>query len=81
MTSRPSIIYEIRVEGQLDPLWADWFDGLALTNLVEEGQAVLHGPIRDQAALHGVLTRIRDLNLTIISITRELSQEGTGNER
>lgn len=61
-------IYEIRVEGQLDPLWADWFDGLALTNLVEEGQAVLHGPIRDQAALHGVLTRIRDLNLTIISI-------------
>lgn len=81
MTSRPSIIYEIRVEGQLDPLWADWFDGLALTNLVKEGQAVLHGPIRDQAALHGVLTRIRDLNLTIISITRELSQEGTGNER
>jgi hypothetical protein len=67
---RPTARYEIRVEGQLSPLWAEWFDGLALTNLPEEGQVLMRGPVHDQAALHGILTRLRDLNLVIISIRK-----------
>ncbi len=61
--------YEIRIEGQLSPTWSDWFDGLALTNQ-ENGQSVLCGPVRDQAALHGILARIRDLNLKLLLVRK-----------
>jgi hypothetical protein len=64
-------VYVIRVQGQLDPLWAGWFDGMTLTNLPEQDQAVIHGPVIDQSALHGILTRIRDLNLILISVYQE----------
>jgi hypothetical protein len=61
--------YEIRVKGRLDSRWADWFDGLSLTN-ESDGTTVIHGPVIDQAALHGLLRKLRDLNLPLISVTR-----------
>ena len=61
--------YEIRVLGHLDPRWSEWFDGLSL-GLDNDGTTTLSGPIVDQAALHGVLHRLRDAGLTLVSITR-----------
>jgi hypothetical protein len=61
--------YVIRVKGHLDPRWAEWFDDLTLTH-TEAGETVLAGPVADQAALHGLLVRIRDLNLMLVSVTR-----------
>ena len=60
--------YRIRVKGHLDERWSEWFDGLVISNL-KNGQAVLSGEIVDQAALHGVLVKVRDLNLPLISVT------------
>jgi hypothetical protein len=59
--------YEIRVEGRLDTRWAAWFDGLILTP-GSDGTTVIHGPVADQAALHGLLQKIRDLGLPLISV-------------
>jgi hypothetical protein len=61
-------VYEIRVKGHLDPRWSEWFDGLQITN-EPNGEALLSGYIPDQAALHGLLARVRDLNLQLISVT------------
>jgi hypothetical protein len=61
-------VYEIRVKGHLDGHWSEWFGGLTIAN-VEGGDAVLSGEIVDQAALHGVLNKVRDLNLALISVT------------
>ena len=61
--------YEIRVQGHLDARWADWVDGLTLTR-ERDGTTTLTGPLLDQAALHGVLTRIRDLRLPLVSLRR-----------
>lgn len=59
--------YEIRIKGHLGERWSDWFAGLDLTH-VEEDETLLAGLLPDQAALHGLLERIRDLNLTLISV-------------
>ena len=67
-------VYEIRVKGHLDRHWSDWFDGLEITNL-ENGEAMLSGEIVDQAALHGVLAKVRDLNLPLISVTSVSSDQ------
>jgi hypothetical protein len=62
--------YEIRVAGVLDASWSAWFEGLAVTSDSQLGQTVIAGPIADQAALHGVLTKVRDLGLTLIAVHR-----------
>ena len=59
--------YTIKVKGHLDETWADWFDGLSITNR-ENGEAVIEGRIADQSALRGVLNRISDLGLTLVSV-------------
>ncbi len=59
--------YEIRIKNHLDASWADWFDGWKITNF-ENGEAIFSCPDADHAALHGVLDKIRDLNLTLISV-------------
>jgi hypothetical protein len=59
--------YEIRVEGYLDARWAAWFDGLTLTH-ASDGTTIIHGAVADQAALHGLLQKIRDLGLPLISV-------------
>ena len=61
--------YEIRIKGHLDDRWSAWFEGLALTSL-PEGVTVIDCPSIDQAALHGLLRRIRDAGLQLISVTR-----------
>ena len=59
--------YEIRVKGHLDTGWAAWFDGLAIAH-GSDGTTIIHGPVADQAALHGLLQKIRDLGLPLISV-------------
>jgi hypothetical protein len=61
--------YQIRIQGQLGPEWADWFDGLSIT-LEEGGMTLLSGPVADQAALHGLLRTVRDLGMPLLSVTR-----------
>jgi hypothetical protein len=59
--------YEIRLQGRLDERWASWFDGMTLDPAVD-GVTVLRGPVADQAALHGLLARLRDLGVPLISV-------------
>ena len=61
------VIYQIRIKGHLAQQWTDWFDGLTVT-LEEEGCTLLAGPVIDQAALHGVLKKIRDLGMPLLSL-------------
>ena len=67
-TPSGSRLYEIRVEGHLGPRWAAWFDGLSLTNQ-GDGTTVIRGPVVDQSALHGVLQRLRDVGIPLVSLT------------
>ncbi len=60
--------YEIKIRGHLDPHWSEWFAGLKLTHLAGD-ETLLSGSLPDQGALHGLLERIRDLNMTLISVT------------
>ena len=59
--------YEVRLQGHLDARWAAWFDGLSLTR-ESDGTTVIRGPIADQAALHGLLRKVNDLGLSLISV-------------
>ena len=60
-------LYEIRIKGHLDDRWASWFGGLTLTR-EDNGETLLTGPVVDQAALHGLLRRVRDLGLPLVSV-------------
>lgn len=61
--------YEIRLKGRLDSRWAAWFDGLTVTQH-NDGATVIHGLVVDQSALHGLLTKVRDIGIPLISVTR-----------
>ena len=61
------MVYQIRIEGHLGRQWTDWFEGLTIT-LEDNGESLLTGPVVDQAALHGVLKKISNLGLTLISV-------------
>ena len=63
------MIYQIRIEGHLDDQWTDWFSGLTIT-LEENGDTLLTGPIIDQAALFGLLKKVRDLGMPLVSLNR-----------
>ena len=60
-------VYEIRLKGHLEARWEQWFDGLSIM-LEEDGDTLLSGPLPDQAALHGILKKVRDLGLTLLSV-------------
>jgi len=63
------VVYQIRIEGHLRAEWADWFGGLSVT-LQPDGATLLSGPVVDQAALYGLLKKVRDLGLPLISVNR-----------
>jgi hypothetical protein len=81
--SRKPAIYEIRIRGRLDEDWVEWFEDMTLTH-TSEGHTLLTGPVPDQAALHGLLNKVRNLNLELISATqieadsKDESQTGEG---
>ncbi len=62
-------VYEIRIKGHLDSQWTDWFEGLGIT-LENDGNTLITGPVIDQAALHGLLKKVRDLGLSLISVNQ-----------
>ena len=59
--------YQVRITGQIDPAWSDWFEGLAVT--LDGPDTLITGPVIDQAALHGLLRKVRDLGLPLVSVT------------
>ena len=89
-SSQP-LVYQIRVEGHLGQQWTDWFEGMTITQN-EDGNTLLTGPVVDQAALHGLLKKARDLGVSLISVNpvesgtsttyplRELRWTGQGNQ-
>ena len=62
-------VYQIRIQGQLGREWTDWFEGLTIT-LDDNGETLLTGPVVDQAALHGVLRKVRDVGMPLLSVIR-----------
>jgi hypothetical protein len=69
-------VYRIRIKGHLGPEWSDWFGGLTIS-LEDSGETMLTGPVIDQAALYGLLRKLRDVGLTLISV---VSARGDGEE-
>jgi hypothetical protein len=63
------MVYQIRITGHLGRQWTDWFGGLAIT-LEEDGETLLTGPVVDQAALHGLLKKVRNLGLPLLAVNR-----------
>jgi hypothetical protein len=68
-------MYELRVKGHLSGRWSEWFAPLVIQN-EPNGEATLTGPVRDQSELHGLLTKVRDLNLTLLAVSRVEQIEG-----
>ncbi len=69
--------YEIRLKGYLDDQWAAWFAGMSFTH-TSDGTTILSGPVVDQAALHGLLRRVRDLNLPLLSVAQVDPRQANG---
>jgi hypothetical protein len=72
------MIYQIRVKGHLDSQWRDWFENAIIT-LEENGDTLLTCPVVDQAALHGLLKKIRDLGMPLLSVNRSVSDQNFKN--
>lgn len=70
-------IYQIRIEGQLGHQWTDWFEGLSVTP-EEAGTTLITGPVVDQSVLHGLLKKVRDLGMPLVSVNR-IETDGTSN--
>ena len=68
-TPSQTVIYQIRIKGHLDSQWTDWFEGLTVT-LDEGGDTLLTGPVIDQAALYGLLKKVRDLGMPLLSVNQ-----------
>ncbi len=68
------MIYQIRLRGHLGDEWSDWFEGMTIT-LEEGGDMLLTGPVIDQAALHGLLKKVRDLGMILVSVSQIQSNE------
>ena len=73
-SGREDTCYRIRIQGHLDQRWISWFDGMALTR-DGDGTTLLRGHVADQAALYGLLTKVRDMGLPLVSVTREVVTE------
>jgi len=74
---RTPVIYRIRVEGFIGDSWSSWFEGMTIRH-EEGGETVLSGPLADEAAFYGVLTKIRDLGLPLVEVRRIEPEEGEG---
>ncbi len=68
-TPSEPMVYQIKIEGHLGPQWTDWFGGLMIS-LEEGGETLLTGPVVDQAALYGLLKKVRDLGMPLLSVVR-----------
>lgn len=73
------MIYQIRIEGHLGRQWAEWFAGLTIT-LEDNGESLLTGPVVDQAALHGLLRKIRDVGMPLLSVNHVESGQAEATE-
>ncbi len=73
------MVYQIRIKGQLDSQWTDWFGGLTIT-LEDNGDTLLTGPVVDQAALYGLLKKVRDLGVLLVSVTPVTPGQADGSE-
>jgi hypothetical protein len=71
--------YEIKIKGQIDAAWSDWFENMQI-NLLQEGDTLLSGSLVDQSMLHGLLERIRDLNLELLSVSK-VSDDANQNDK
>jgi hypothetical protein len=69
------LVYQIRIKGHLGRQWTDWFGGLTIT-LEESGDTFLTGTVVDQAALHGLLKKVRDLGMPLLSVNRVMREDG-----
>jgi len=66
--SKP-VVYQIRIKGHLGCQWSDWFEGLTITHK-DDGETLLTGPVADQSALHGLIKKVRDLGMPLVSVNR-----------
>lgn len=73
-------IYELQIKGHLDDRWSDWLEGLVVQRQ-DDGTTMLVGPLVDQAALYGVIIRIRDLGLSLLSVSRVAESQGSMERR
>ena len=74
-----SQVYQIRIKGHLDRQWTDWFEGMTIM-LEDNGDTLLSGPVIDQAALHGLLKKVRDLGIPLLSVNRVMSSQATASD-
>ena len=74
------MIYQIRIKGHLGPQWTDWFGDLSIT-LEDNGDTLLTGPVVDQAALHGLLKKVRDLGMPLLAVMRAQTGHAEASDR